>query len=282
MKLVAAIGVCATLLVWPRDGRADPSEAECQAAFDHAVELAGHGQLVQARSALATCESASCGEAIRHRCMLRSELIVEDTPTIVLSVTDDDDAPVDGVRVSVDRVLVASRIDGLAIPVEPGVHDFTFYKGDTVIATKRLVILQGQRNRVIAVRVPPEGGHASGAGVADAGRLRVTRTAAPVHRGSFVPSYLVLGVGVTGLAGAAVLTTWGRGDNDRLAECSPGCPQASVDHIHRLYLGADISLGVGITAIAVGSWLAWRTHAHRALAVQPTASGFLASFSGAL
>jgi hypothetical protein len=282
MKLVAAIGACAMVLAWPREGRADPAnQNECEAAFARAQELADHGQLVKARSELEKCEASSCDDALRHRCMMRSDLLVEDTPTVVLSVTDDDGAPVDGVRVSLDRVLVASQIDGRAIPVEPGVHEFMFYKGDAVIARKKLVILQGQHNRVIAASLHPEVPHAAAAHADDAGPLRVTRTATP-QRGSYVPSYLVLGLGVTSLGGAALLTTWGRGDNKKLADCTPNCPQASVDHIHRLYLGADISLGVGITAIAVGSWLAWRTHSHHALAVQPTASGFLASFTGAL
>jgi len=282
MKLVAAIGACALVLAWPRDGRADPTnQNECDAAFSRARELADHGQLVKARSELEKCEASSCDDALRHRCMMRSDLLVEDIPTVVLAVTDEDGAPVENVRVSLDRVLIASKIDGRAIPVDPGVHELTFYKGDDVIARKKLVILQGQHNRVITASLRPETPHTVAAHTDDAGPLRVTRAATP-RRGSYVPSYLVLGLGATSIGGAALLTTWGRADNKRLADCTPNCPQASVDHIHRLYMGADISLGVGITAIAVGSWLAWRTHSHHALAVQPTASGFLASFSGAL
>jgi len=279
MKLVAAVLV---LLAWSRPGRADPkSEAECEAMFGRAVELAGNGKLLEASSELTTCER-SCSDAIRQRCMMRSELIAADTPTIVLSVTDDEGAPVAGVRVSVDRVLVASKLDGRAIPIEPGEHEVTFSRGDDVIARKKLLILQGQRNRVVAVSTRPETSHASAAHVDGAGTLRVTRTATRAHRGSYVPSYIALGAGVTSLAGAALFTTWGRGDNRKLAECSPNCPQASVDHIHRLYLAADVSLGVGIASLAVGSWLAWRTHAHHAIAVQPMGSGVFASYTGEL
>ncbi len=49
-----------------------------------------------------------------------------------------------------------------------------------------------------------------------------------------------------GVAGAgALLTYWGRVDNEQLAVCSPACSQTSVDHVHRLYIGADVAFGVG-------------------------------------
>ena len=49
---------------------------------------------------------------------------------------------------------------------------------------------------------------------------------------------------------AAVLTYWGRKDNALLSSCAPNCSQASIDHIRKLYVAADVSLGVGAAALA--------------------------------
>ena len=79
-----------------------------------------------------------------------------------------------------------------------------------------------------------------------------------------------MGSGLAAIAGYGVLTVWGRGDNDQLAKCTPNCPQASVDHIHNLYLAADISLGVGVAAVLTGGWLWWRNYRHVNVSVGPT------------
>jgi len=67
---------------------------------------------------------------------------------------------------------------------------------------------------------------------------------------------LVLGaLGLAGVGGFAVLTSWGRADNRMLATCSPSCPTASVQHVRRLYWAADASLGAGLVSLALSSWL---------------------------
>lgn len=73
--------------------------------------------------------------------------------------------------------------------------------------------------------------------------------------------WVLAGVGVASLGAGALLTTWGRRDNDQLALCSPGCNPNDVRHIRRLYLGADAAFGVGIAAIAAGYWLYALGHA---------------------
>ena len=103
--------------------------------------------------------------------------------------------------------------------------------------------------------------------------------------------WLLAGVGVASLGAGALLTTWGRRDNDQLAVCSPGCNPNDVRHIRRLYLGADVAFGVGIAAIAAGYWLYALGHAGSAgadaagetalrLDLAPTRAGGLASVSG--
>jgi hypothetical protein len=109
-----------------------------------------------------------------------------------------------------------------------------------------------------------------------------------------VLSVVSAGVGLASLGAGALLTYWGRKDSDLLGPCSPSCPQSSADHVHSLYLAADISIGVGLAALA-GSYWAYahsRSTAQEAggeevavrstptLVVAPTPSGAVGALSG--
>jgi hypothetical protein len=102
-------------------------------------------------------------------------------------------------------------------------------------------------------------------------------------------TYSLGGVGLIGLGGFGLLTEWGRRDNRMLAQCSPSCPQATVDHIRRLYIAADISLGVGIAAIGAACWVYVSSRSTKeerssresvVFDLQPTKSGALLALSG--
>jgi hypothetical protein len=108
--------------------------------------------------------------------------------------------------------------------------------------------------------------------------------------GSLLP-YVLGGTALAGVGGYFMLVNWGRQDNQQLARCSPNCSPDSVSHIRRLYLAADISLGVSIAAaLGAGAWLLFSSShsstertppaAAYALSVQPERAGALATFEG--
>jgi hypothetical protein len=101
--------------------------------------------------------------------------------------------------------------------------------------------------------------------------------------------YLLGTLGIAGLGGAGLLTYWGRKDNAELAQCAPNCSQESVDHIKKLYLAADVSLGVGAAALATSViWFIASPSSKEKPAsqttyrfdVQPTPAGGFAAVSG--
>ncbi len=282
--------------------------------YKAAEKLASSSHLRRAKELMLACSRPVCGVALRRSCLLRAAQLQEDIPTIVPVVTDDP-AP-KGVQVSMDGELLTSRIDGSAVPIDPGTHDFSFSDADGVIGTQKVVILQGQRNRPIAVSrkggkppkesgtadletplppppapaVPPPPRQAADDAAADGPRTvdEPTPSPRPAKSGSVGP-YLLGTLGLAGVGGYALLTYWGRQANAMLSQCAPACPAASVDHIRQRYVQADISLGVGAAALVASTvWLIVRSggDSRRArdrsysLNVQPTDRGAVAGVSG--
>ena len=239
-------------------------------------------------------------------------------------------------RSQVDGERLTSSLDGHSFILNPGAHDFSFSKDGHIFATQSLMIVQGQRNRLIAASLrvsltsprpakvsaearavpaarrlndgaaPQKAPPAPGVDLAPARASKERRRAKPTGadltaRPEPTPkrriptlSFVTAGVGVAALGAGALLTYWGRKDTDLLDPCSPSCPQSSADHIHNLYLAADISIGVGIAALAGSYW----AYAHsrsiqrsgrgrgrgplrrRRWCVAPTPSGAVGTLSG--
>jgi hypothetical protein len=99
-------------------------------------------------------------------------------------------------------------------------------------------------------------------------------------------------VAAAGGAGFGLLTYWGRKDNAQLSQCSPHCPQASVDHIAKLYREANIAGVVGGVAL-LGAIIVFATsgpsepeeattrrHTALRLGIAPDSAGAVATVTG--
>jgi hypothetical protein len=296
IRQALAIVAWGGLVLLARPGHAAPS---CPASYKQGLKQEQAGKLREAQKAFSACSRASCGAAVRRDCILRFGQLGSDIPSVVPVVTDPTGEPVLDVKVTMDGETLTTKIDGRAVPVDPGLHEFSF-SSPVGASSQKIVILQGQRNRPIAVTlggapraapvakgkpaapaiaeppplatpaqatalVEPETSPASSAMAPPA----VTAEAASTSERADEPGsptftrqkmtslapYLLAGVGLAGVGGFAALTYWGRKDNDMLSQCSPNCTPQSVDHVRQLYLGANISLGVGLVALAGATYL---------------------------
>jgi hypothetical protein len=286
-----------------------PVPAACTAAYHRAQSLEQASQLREAEKVWLSCARPTCGAFLAHECTFRHAQVEGDIPSLVPTLSDAQGTPITDAQVSIDGVLLTHRMEGRAFPVDPGIHALTFRNGQGLLAEEKVVVSQGQRNRLIAVKLPGppedpatgdrEPGRAPAAldlrptamvepDVSAAAADKSLGESPPVTRrsGARVAPWLLGGLGVAGLAGFGVLTYWGRQDNDRLATCSPRCPPASVEHIRRLYLGANVALGVGLAALVGATWIGLSggdevTHDGRyVFDVQPGADGVRASWRG--
>jgi hypothetical protein len=350
--LVAVVILAAPAMSEARENRV------CVNAYKRGNQLAREAKFHAAKDAMLGCTKLLCSAALRKECMARVEQLTLDAPTLVPEVTDDRGRPVTDVKITMDGKPWVNRIDGRALPVDPGPHLFTFESRGVVFAKERMVVLQGQRNRalsaalvwdrpdreeeVVAAPPPPVVAPPSRRAViaapppppppqivyvqaplakapapaaqmvpmatpqpnlamaaqaqaaqaqampaqapqvaaappaamaapapaaapvaaapaapaaAMAGAPAGTVASSPAPKEFRVAPWLAGGLGLAGIGSAAVLTYWGRRDNELLRECSPNCSQASVNHIRQLYLAANISAGVGAAALATWAYL---------------------------
>jgi hypothetical protein len=150
-----ALVLCATAgSTEPDKAASDPGTKDrkaCKVARKTAKELEQSNHLRQARETLLSCAKVSCSAMVRQECLNRYTLLASDIPSIVPLVTDQSGSPRVDVAVRMDGELLTSRLDGRALAVDPGLHEFTFSTESGVVITQRLMIVQGQRNQPITV-----------------------------------------------------------------------------------------------------------------------------------
>jgi hypothetical protein len=252
----------------------------CAKSVQEARQLIDAGHLRRARDAYARCAQATCGGLISQQCRSKLQQLETDVPSVIAVATDAAGAQRVDVRVSVDGELLASQIDGRSLEVDPGLHEFSFSTQQGDVSTEKVLILQGQRNRVIPVQLKQKAAaplaaettaplhvsepapnvteQASAAKSLRADEARSTTTRAVSTDGAPsapVLAYVVGGVGVAAVGSAFLLAHWGREDNLLLDRCAPNCSQDSVDHVSNMYLAADITLGAGVVALGAATWL---------------------------
>ncbi|HXI55572.1 MAG TPA: hypothetical protein VNO55_05910, partial [Polyangia bacterium] len=128
---------------WARDDADDDRQA-CQLAFADARQQASRGRLQKANRLFFQCADPVCGRALANECAARRAQLEPDIPSVVPVLTDREGRPVVEATVSIDGQPLAAQVDGRAVFVDPGLHEFTFTVDGQVVVTEAL-IAQGQR-----------------------------------------------------------------------------------------------------------------------------------------
>jgi hypothetical protein len=150
------------------------------------------------------------------------------------------------VKVSVDGAAVTDRLDGKPVQMDLGKHTVKFeYQGQT--REEDLIVGAGQKNRPVSVVF---GGAAAPSPAPGPAKPQEG------GGGSLVPIFVVGGIGVVA-AGILfpVFGLSGKSAVDDLQSCKPHCEETAVDKARTKLILADISLGVGIVAIGVATYM---------------------------
>lgn len=224
------------------------AEEECAAAYEGSQVARSEGRLRAAQRELRSCTRASCPEFVRTDCARWLGEVESALPSVVL-VAKSGGAEVEDVTVAFDDEQLLARLDGKAVPVDPGRHVLTFRRGAQPPVSLVVVIREGEKNRPISVELA--------APVPAAPPPPPAADTAP-RAGAGVLPHVLLGVGALGVAGFATFGLLGMSDRNELEEsCAPRCDDARVDAIGTKYLVADVSLTVGVLALAASGYLFW-------------------------
>jgi hypothetical protein len=135
------------LAATPAVAQASPTIQQCLAASNASVKLRASHELRKARAELLVCVAASCPVEIREECGKRMDRIIESLPTVVFETKDAAGHDLTNVKVTMDGAeVVAARIDGSAVTLDPGPHTFTFETPGEPLKTLDLVLHEGDKN----------------------------------------------------------------------------------------------------------------------------------------
>src|SRR5206468_9769076 len=123
----------------------------CVAAYEQGQELEHAAKLREAREMLLGCAQAKCGAFLHRECGTRYNQLETEIPTVILLAKDEEGQSIVDVEVTLDGQLFSATLDGRSLPVDPGLHAFSFKAKHGTVAEQRMIIAQGEHDRVIAV-----------------------------------------------------------------------------------------------------------------------------------
>lgn len=134
------------------------SKAQCIEANGKAQSLRREGKFAQAREQLRMCSNSKCPNLVSTDCTKRLDELESVQPTLVFDVTDSSGRDLSEVTLSMDGAPLSEKLDGSALPVDPGEHEFAFAVAGVPPLHRHLVVREGERGRhervVVATPTP--------------------------------------------------------------------------------------------------------------------------------
>jgi hypothetical protein len=266
--VLVALGVA---LARPPVAAADPpAKVACVHGAEEGQRLRAQGKLREAREAFTACAAERCPALVRSDCsgwLAETEAAL---PTVVVraSAAETPGRELYDVEVRVDGVVLTDRLDGRELAVNPGEHHFSFAAAGRVPAEDDVVIRAGEKHRLLTVTLPST--HPPPPPPV------VVKPAPPPPPRVGTAAKVLLVAGGVGLAGAAGfgLSGWLEARSLRRT-CAPDCPAADVDSVRTRLRIADVSLAVGVAALAAAGLVIWTRpdFSAAAVGVAPLAGG---------
>jgi len=272
-----------TLCLAAQTSRAGPSKAECVAAHETGQRMLKAEKLRKALRYLNQCAVDECPALLSKECAAWRDAVSADLPTVSVRAIVSDGTSVEMRTVLIDGELVES-FDSHA--VDPGQHTVIVTSGDGRLGSTLFAAKRGARGIPVVVQIPgpPPIARPPSASAAQPPAFqqppkkvieyvpvgtRIAPSAAPYAWG-------FAATGVAALATFAWFGLAGRSkERDMDRDCAPFCAQSELDAMHRDYVVADISLGIGVAALGATVWI---IHAYREqdrpAAPAPQAAGF--------
>jgi hypothetical protein len=262
----ASVGIAALLVTLAATTHADDKTACLDAHAESQLDRKA-GRLRQARAALQICSRPVCPKLVIKDCTPWLSEVVDEQPSVVVSARDEAGQDTLDVRVRIDGGLVAERLDGNPIDIDPGEHVVRVELRDGTAIETHVILHAGEKSRALSFDFAPSPAPT----VASPSRPTPPSSPAPPASrpdGATAPSRPRVPLGVWVLGGVAVAAgasfaafgLLGRSrQSDLESTCMPHCSSDAVAVVFRDNLVADLSLGVSILAVGAATWIALTT-----------------------
>jgi hypothetical protein len=232
--------------VHPARASDPPSISDCLMAAEASLKLRAEHKLRLTRTQLAVCSSPTCPGEVRQECMHRIDEVNAASPTIVLAVKDRAGHDLSAVRVTVDGQLATEHIDGSAMPIDPGPHEFTFEAPGAPPLTDTVILHEGEKDRretvTLALGQAPEPTPAAAGGAAQ----ESDTTGKPVSNGKtqrlagiVVGAAGIAGLGLGGIFGVLASSSWSNAKRD--CPTATGCSSTAMNERSSAVTDATVS-----------------------------------------
>jgi hypothetical protein len=278
------------LLNAPRLALAEDTKRECVDTSTLGQTHRNASQLLEAREQFLKCSREACPVLVRDTCSRWLAEVEELTPSVVIHATDVAEADITEGSATIDGV--SYPLDGKTIPLNPGKHVVVVVGPDGARAEKKVLLASGEKSRRIELRLDSGRPHATepvGANPPMTGVPSSDRAGRDVDQSSSIPTgaWVLGGISLVGFGGFALFGLSARSEFDKLKEaCSPSCTDEQMQTGRTNALVADISLGLGVAALAGAvSWTvlarngAQEPKTAARFSIVPTPRGGHASFS---
>ena len=231
---VASAALFAALVFSP--SLASAGAMECISAHADGQVLRKSGKLSEAREKFSTCVRDTCPAVIRKDCATFSAELDAVQPSVVVVAQDPAGGLLQNASLSVDNGVRA--IAGDTVLLDPGAHRVDVSLPDGRHESAQFLLRESEHSRIaVTMKLAPSD----------------TQT-----RSGFAPSesYAFGGVAVAALASFSYFGLRGRSKESELDECSKThtCSGSDVHEMRRLYLAADVSLGVSLVSFGLGTY----------------------------
>jgi hypothetical protein len=245
IRPVVAIALPIALMTVHAPAHAAGTKQACVDASSEGQTLRDGAKLIEARTRFLACARDECPSVVRRYCVEWLADAERRIPTVIFRAQTADGADVTGAQVSVDGALVHEPL-GTAIPLDPGEHSVHVERAGGNPIDARIVIIDGEKGRIVPLRfapapAPPSLAHEA-APPAESRPLFSTAT------------WALGGIGVVGLVVFAGFAVKASADlSDLRQTCAPYCPSNDLDVVKREALAADISLGIGVVGLGAAA-----------------------------
>jgi hypothetical protein len=148
MRALASVVILGALLSAAPPAKAgDPAVGDCLLAAEASLKLRAEHKLRLTRTQLLVCSAASCPAEVRQECMRRIDEVNAASPTIVFEVKNGAGKELSAVKVTADGQVIADHLDGSALPIDPGAHEFTFESAGVPPLTETIILHEGEKDR---------------------------------------------------------------------------------------------------------------------------------------